>query len=214
MFTGIVETQGTISKVQNNPDNFIVTINVTGTDFLSDCHVGDSISCCGICLTVIEFSNESTTESAWFKVGISQETLRRTSIEKMWKEKSKLNLERAMGMGNHRFGGHYVQGHVDTVATVIEKDSEGDSINHGFQLRDKEYEEFIVEKGFITVDGASLTVTKVEPEGKFWISMIKHTQEVLVPREIGDQVNIEVDLTGKLIAKQVKLYMDKYMKKD
>ncbi|KAH3901007.1 riboflavin synthase SCDLUD_002472 [Saccharomycodes ludwigii] len=210
MFTGIIETQGVIKAIDKNPDNFSVEIEIPKDkeSFLEDCHIGDSISCGGICLTVISFTSNS------FRVGISQETLRRTNIEKMWQSipNAHVNLERAMGHGNTRFGGHYVQGHIDTVATIISKESEGDSINYGFELRDPEYEQYIVEKGFITIDGASLTVTKIEGP-KFWISMIKHTQGILCPREIGDLVNIEVDLTGKLISKQVKLYLGKHLNK-
>lgn len=211
MFTGIVETTGSIKNLQNNKDNFEVTIQVHDhATFLSDCQIGDSIACSGICLTVIEFDSSEN----WFKVGISMETLRRTTIEQMWtKVGDSINLERAMGSGNHRFGGHYVQGHVDTVAEVVDAVEEGDSVNFKYKLRDPEFTKFIVEKGFITVDGASLTVTVVEDdEATFGVSMIKHTREVLSKRPIGTFVNIEVDVTGKMIAKQVELYMKKFTK--
>lgn len=211
MFTGIVETVGSIIDFKNDIDNYEVTIQVENKDdFLSDCLIGDSISCSGICLTVIEFDSEKN----WFKVGISIETLRRTTIEKMWSNsENKINLERAMGSGNHRFGGHYVQGHVDTIAEVVEAVEEGDSVNFKYKLRDIEYIKYVVEKGFITVDGASLTVTNVDDDqGTFGVSMIKHTRDVLAQRPLGTFVNIEVDVTGKMIAKQVDLYMKKFMK--
>lgn len=211
MFTGIVETAGSIIDFKNDIDNYEVTIQVENKDdFLSDCLIGDSISCSGICLTVIEFDSEKN----WFKVGISIETLRRTTIEKMWSNsENKINLERAMGSGNHRFGGHYVQGHVDTIAEVVEAVEEGDSVNFKYKLRDIEYIKYVVEKGFITVDGASLTVTNVDDDqGTFGVSMIKHTRDVLAQRPLGTFVNIEVDVTGKMIAKQVDLYMKKFMK--
>lgn len=166
MFTGIVETVGSIIDLKNDIDNYEVTIQVENKDdFLSDCLIGDSISCSGICLTVIEFDSDKN----WFKVGISIETLRRTTIEKMWSNsENKINLERAMGSGNHRFGGHYVQGHIDTIAEVVEAAEEGDSVNFKYKLRDIEYIKYVVEKGFITVDGASLTVTNVDDdEGTF-----------------------------------------------
>ncbi|KAL6932701.1 hypothetical protein ACO0OL_004183 [Hanseniaspora opuntiae] len=211
MFTGIVETVGSIIDLKNDIDNYEVTIQVENKDdFLSDCLIGDSISCSGICLTVIEFDSDKN----WFKVGISIETLRRTTIEKMWSNsENKINLERAMGSGNHRFGGHYVQGHIDTIAEVVEAVEEGDSVNFKYKLRDNEYIKYVVEKGFITVDGASLTVTNVDDdEGTFGVSMIKHTRDVLAQRPLDTFVNIEVDVTGKMIAKQVDLYMKKFMK--
>ena len=213
MFTGIVETVGSIIDLKNDKDNYEVTIQVEDkADFLSDCQIGDSISCSGICLTAIEFDSNKN----WFKVGISIETLRRTTIEKMWTSSEnahKINLERAMGSGNHRFGGHYVQGHVDTIAEVVEAVEEGDSVNFKYKLRDIENVKYIVEKGFITVDGASLTITNVDDDkGTFGVSMIKHTRDVLAKRPIGTFINVEVDVTGKMIAKQVDLYMKKYTK--
>ncbi|XBW34562.1 hypothetical protein QEN19_000125 [Hanseniaspora menglaensis] len=211
MFTGIVETTGTLKNIHNDRNNFEVTVQVENHEiFLSDCQIGDSISCSGICLTVIEFDAKEN----WFKLGISVETLRRTTIEKMWTNAGdSINLERAMGSGNHRFGGHYVQGHVDTIAEIIAADEEGDSVNFKYKLRDLEYTKYIVEKGYLTVDGASLTVTFVDDNlGVFGVSMIKHTREVLAKRPIGSFVNIEVDLTGKMIAKQVELYMNKFTK--
>ena len=211
MFTGIVETTGFVKELNNNKENFEVTIQVNDhPTFLSDCQIGDSIACSGICLTVIEFDSKEN----WFKVGISLETLRRTTIEKMWtKIGDTINLERAMGTGNQRFGGHYVQGHVDTIAEVVSAEQEGDSVNFKYKLRDLENVKYIVEKGFITVDGASLTVTFVDDdEGIFGVSMINHTRSVLCKRDIGTFVNIEVDVTGKMIAKQVELYMKKFTK--
>lgn len=211
MFTGIVETVGSIIDFKNDIDNYEVTIQVENKDdFLSDCLIGDSISCSGICLTVIEFDSDKN----WFKVGISIETLRRTTIENMWSNsENRINLERAMGSGNHRFGGHYVQGHVDTIAEIVEAVEEGDSVNFKYKLRDIEYIKYVVEKGFITVDGASLTVTNVDDEqGTFGVSMIKHTRDLLAQRPLGTFVNIEVDVTSKMIAKQVDLYMKKFMK--
>lgn len=211
MFTGIVETTGFIKHIKDSRDNYEITIQVNdAAEFLSDCQIGDSISCSGICLTVIEFD----IQQSFFKVGISIETLRRTTIEQMWtKVGDVINLERAMGTGNQRFGGHYVQGHVDTIAEVVAAEEEGDSVNFKYKLRDLEYVKYIVEKGFITVDGASLTVTFVnDDDGVFGVSMIKHTRDVLSKRPVGTYVNIEVDVTGKLIAKQVELYMKKFTK--
>ncbi|KOH00568.1 Riboflavin synthase alpha chain [Saccharomyces pastorianus] len=215
MFTGIVECMGTVLK--NNPyddtesggQGVSITIGDAG-DILSDCHIGDSIAINGICLTATEFDTES------FKVGISPETIKRTNVAS-WTQGAKVNLERAVSQ-DVRFGGHYVQGHVDTVAKIVSRKPEGNSIIFGFQLRDQEYFKYIVEKGFICIDGTSLTVTHVDDlsnGGAFYISMIKHTQDnVIMPlKKIGDEVNIEVDLTGKIIEKQIILTLENQISK-
>ncbi|CAR28172.1 hypothetical protein ZYGR_0N06630 [Zygosaccharomyces rouxii] len=202
MFTGIVEHIGTVVEYKEFDDTESggQGASVTITDckpILGDCHIGDSIACNGICLTVTEFDDNT------FKVGISPETKDRTNVAS-WQNGAKINLERAVSQ-EVRFGGHYVQGHVDTVATIVSKKPEGNSIIFGFKLRDPHFDRFIVEKGFIAIDGTSLTVTTIDQDDVFYISMIKHTQEhVNLPlKSVGSLVNIEVDLTGKVIEKQI-----------
>ncbi|SMN19971.1 similar to Saccharomyces cerevisiae YBR256C RIB5 Riboflavin synthase [Maudiozyma saulgeensis] len=202
MFTGIVELMGTVAEY-NPQDNSAsggqgVSVTIKGASaILNDCHIGDSIACNGICLTVTEFDKDT------FKVGISPETIVRTDVSD-WVTGTRINLERAVSQ-EVRFGGHYVQGHVDTVANIVSVTPEGNSLVFGFKLRDSQYEKFIVEKGFICIDGTSLTVTQVDADGTFYIAMIAHTQDVVVMplKKIGSLVNIEVDLTGKLIEKQI-----------
>ena len=107
-------------------------------------------------------------------------------------------------------GGHVVQGHVDTIATITKKQPENNAINFTFQLRDRQYINYIVEKGFICVDGASLTVTAVDyTTAEFSIQMVAYTQEkvVISSKNEGNTVNIEVDVAGKLIEKQVELVL-------
>lgn len=213
MFTGIVEHIGTVAEYKeldqssSGGNGVSVTIKDAGP-ILSDCHIGDSIACNGICLTVTEFDSDS------FKVGISPETIVRTEIQS-WKEGTKVNLERAVSQ-DVRFGGHYVQGHIDTVAEIVSRRSEGNSIVFGFKLRDAEYGKFIVEKGFIALDGTSLTVTTIDDDGTFYIAMIKHTQEnVIMPLKLlGDVVNVEVDVTGKVIEKQIEVHLKSQMTND
>lgn len=204
MFTGIVEHIGTVVeyKEYDETESGGQGTSITITDcepILGDCKIGDSIACNGICLTVTEFDKNT------FKVGISPETKERTNVIS-WQKGSKVNLERAVSQ-EVRFGGHYVQGHVDTVATVISKKPEGNSIIFGFKLRDPHFNRFIVEKGFIAIDGTSLTVTTIDHDDVFHISMIKHTQDnVTLPlKPIGSLVNIEVDLTGKIVEKQIEI---------
>lgn len=165
---------------------------------LEDVHLGDSISVNGTCLTVTEFTKTD------FKVGISPETLRRTNLGEL-KQGAKVNLERAVN-NEVRFGGHYVQGHVDTVAKIVKRRPDENSIVFTFELRDKEYINYIVEKGFIALDGTSLTVTSVDNDlASFEIMMVSYTQDkVIMPlKKLGEYVNVEVDLTGKVIEKQI-----------
>ena len=206
MFTGIVECIGTIENIQEldmtkSGGQGLSIVVKDCSSILTDCHVGDSIAINGICLTVTEFTNDS------FKVGISSETLRRTNVAQ-WTTDSKVNLERAVS-NDVRFGGHYVQGHVDTTALIKTAVPDGNSIIFTFQLdpKDSRYMKYIVEKGFVCIDGVSLTVTQVDDtDNTFSIAMIKHTQEnVTLPlkQSAQDTVNIEVDLTGKIIEKQI-----------
>lgn len=171
------------------------------TEILDDCHLGDSISVNGTCLTVTEFTKDS------FKVGVAPETLRRTNLGSL-KEQSRVNLERAVSAST-RMGGHFVQGHVDTVATILETREDGNAITFRLQPRDKSVLRYIVEKGFITLDGASLTVTAVNDDEGWWeIMLIAYTQEKVVmgKKRKGEDVNVEVDQVGKYVEKSVAGY--------
>lgn len=206
MFTGIVECMGTIAKIQEmdmseSGGQGLSIVIKDCPEILTDCHIGDSIAVNGICLTVTEFTTDT------FKIGISPETVRRTNVGQ-WKQDQRVNLERAIS-NEVRFGGHYVQGHVDTTALIKSAVPDGNSIIYTFQLSgdQSKYMRYIVEKGFICIDGVSLTITDVnDKDNTFSIAMIKHTQEnVTLPlKQVGhDLVNIEVDLTGKIIEKQI-----------
>ncbi|ODQ59227.1 hypothetical protein WICANDRAFT_63721 [Wickerhamomyces anomalus NRRL Y-366-8] len=208
MFTGIVEHIGTVQEFlqldtsESGGNGVSLTIS-NATPILGDCHIGDSIAINGTCLTVTEFNKDT------FKVGLAPETLRRTNLGDLTVG-DKVNLERAVG-GDVRFGGHYVQGHVDTTAKIAKVEKDGNALNYTFQISDLAYINYIVEKGFIAIDGTSLTITHVNHSlGTFGISMIEHTQKnvVMTLKKIGDLVNIEVDLTGKLIEKQVELQLN------
>ncbi|CCD25167.1 riboflavin synthase NDAI_0E03500 [Naumovozyma dairenensis CBS 421] len=220
MFTGIVELIGTVQEYNEFDESSsggqgVSVVIKDAAPILKDCHIGDSIAINGICLTVTEFDVEAGT----FKVGISLETIKRTNVSS-WKPNSKVNLERAVSQ-DVRFGGHYVQGHVDTVASIVGIEPEGNAVNYSFQLNqtndDKKYMNYIVEKGFICIDGTSLTVVSVDDNNAiFSISMIKHTQEnVIMPlKGLGDLVNIEVDLTGKIIEKQILMAVENQIEKE
>jgi len=173
-------------------------------DILGDCHLGDSISVNGTCLTVTEFDKKS------FKIGCAPETLRRTNLGSL-KQGSKVNLERAVS-ANTRMGGHFVQGHVDTTATIQSVTPDGNALTFRFKPRDPAVLRYIVEKGYVTIDGASLTITKVEdgPEGFWEVMLIAYTQEKVVTasKGPGEEVNVEVDQVGKYVEKSVAGYFE------
>ena len=173
------------------------------SEILDDAHLGDSISINGTCLTVTEFDKDG------FKVGVSPETLRLTNLGSL-KEGSGVNLERAVS-ATTRMGGHFVQGHVDTIATILETRPDGNAITFRLQPKDKSVLRYIVKKGYVTLDGASLTVTEVDDEEGWWeIMLIAYTQEKVVmgKKKQGEDVNIEVDMIGKYVEKSVTAYFE------
>ncbi|KAL9621844.1 MAG: hypothetical protein Q9204_008085 [Flavoplaca sp. TL-2023a] len=220
MFTGIVECIGTITSLTTNPTTGTNLTISTPAFLLSDAHLGDSISINGTCLTITTF----TLSPPQFTVGVSPETLRRTNLGRL-EQNSNVNLERAVS-ANTRMGGHFVQGHVDTVATIVGVEEDGEARILRFRPRDSGVLRFVVEKGYVTIDGASLTVTRVEDggegaggdkegeegEGKGWweVMLIAYTQEKVVTagKGVGDEVNVEVDMVGKYVEKSVRGYLE------
>jgi len=142
-------------------------------------------------------------------VGVSPETLRRTSLGKLEKN-SNVNLERAVS-ATTRMGGHFVQGHVDTIATILSVTPDGNALTFRLQPREKEVLRYVVEKGYVTLDGASLTVTKVDDAEGWWeIMLIAYSQErvVMAAKKVGDAVNVEVDMVGTYVEKSVRGYFE------
>ena len=185
MFTGIVEEIGTINSLVNN------VLTIQAEKVLADIKLGDSISVNGTCLTVVNF-----TESK-FSVDLAPETLRRTAFGNLNPDDS-VNLERALA-ANDRFGGHMVQGHVDATGRVISIRNEGDSSI--FRISNpKRLKPYLVEKGFIAVDGISLTIVKVFTSS-FTLSVIPYTRmnTNLRDQTIGGKVNLEVDILAKYV---------------
>ena len=185
MFTGIVEEIGTINSLVNN------VLTIQAEKVLTDIKLGDSISVNGTCLTVVNF-----TESK-FSVDLAPETLRRTTFGDL-NSGDTVNLERALS-ANDRFGGHMVQGHVDATGRVISIRNEGDSSI--FRISNpKRLKPYLVEKGFIAVDGISLTIVKVLTSS-FTLSVIPYTRinTNLRDQRIGGKVNLEVDILAKYV---------------
>lgn len=191
-----------VSELNPQAEDGGTTLTISNaSEILGDCHLGDSISVNGTCLTVTSYAESS------FTVGVAPETLRRTNLGALQKN-SKVNLERAVS-ATTRMGGHFVQGHVDTVATVLTVEPDGNALTFRLQPRDKSVLRYIVEKGFVTLDGASLTITKVDDDEGWWeVMLIAYTQERIVTasKKPGDEVNVEVDQIGKYVEKAVEGY--------
>lgn len=217
MFSGIVEEIGTIDKVIEKDDLILwdgsigkgVEFSVNGNIALKDAYIGCSIAVNGVCLTATSLTDNT------FTVGIAPETLRRSNLGSL-SVGSKVNLERAM-KADGRNSGHFVQGHVDTTGAIIEKFREKDSLWIKVKVS-VDVMRYIVEKGFIAIDGTSLTICQVnKDECWFTFMLISHTQQnVVIPmKEIGDYVNIEVDVLAKMVEQSlIASLKDKYVSKE
>ena len=189
MFTGLVEEIGTIKEYKSIPDGKEAWIE--GRKVIEDLKKDDSISCSGICLTVVE------TEYQLFKVQLVNETLEKTTA-KFWNKGTNLNLERAL-LPTSRMGGHFVQGHVDGTVKVIDIIPMDDSAVWHFSLPEN-LRLFLVNKGSICLDGISLTIVE-KFDHYFTVALIPHTLSVTTwgQKKVNDLVNIEVDIMAKYI---------------
>jgi riboflavin synthase len=193
MFTGIVTDTGTVRSAEQRGDLRLVI----GTAYdLDTVDLGASISCSGVCLTVVDKGND------WFAVEVSGETISRTAADH-WREGATLNLERALRLGDE-LGGHIVTGHVDAVGQVVGASPEGDSTRVGISVP-KDLAPMIAPKGSITLDGVSLTVNDVEQaeDGSthFSVNIIPHTAQHTTLGGItqGQQLNVEIDVLARYI---------------
>ena len=166
---------------------------VSASSVLQGTRLGDSIAVNGTCLTV------SAMNSGSFSVDVMPETLKRTNLGQL-RPGSSVNLERALMVGG-RVGGHLVQGHVDATGTVASLVPEGKAVI-GKVTAPPEVLRYVVEKGFIAVDGVSLTVIGYD-KSSFSVSLVGYTLKstVLGSRKVGDQVNLEVDIIAKYVEK-------------
>lgn len=189
MFSGLVEEMGIVQSCAMT--GACKQLEITATSILEDIQIGDSISVNGVCLTVISFTNTS------FIVQAIPETLRLTNIIDLIPG-APVNLERSLRIGD-RIGGHVVQGHVDGTTTLLHLTPEGDALNATFAKPDF-WQDCFIHKGFITLDGMSLTITNVTPT-TFSISFIPHTQAATITQyyQSGTKINVEVDHTTKTI---------------
>ncbi|MBI1877946.1 MAG: riboflavin synthase [Chloroflexi bacterium] len=198
MFTGIVEEMGVVVKVQRTGQGYDLTIRAK--QVLEGTQIGDSIAVNGTCLTVTRLTANT------FTVGLSPETRARTNLEYL-REGQMVNLERSLTPAT-RMGGHFVQGHIDAVGAVTAFRPDEDALWVTVTAPD-ELMPYIVPKGFIALDGVSLTVVDVAAN-TFSITLIAYTQQhITLPRQpVGYKVNIEVDILGKYVEKIISHRLD------
>ena len=190
MFTGIVEAIGTVRSATPYKGDLRLQIN-TGSLDLSDVQLGDSISTNGVCLTVVELSDNG------FVADVSLETLEHTTIGQLTTG-SQVNLEKALTPMT-RLGGHLVSGHVDGIGKIVTVEPSARSIRYWIEAP-RSLARYIAHKGSITIDGISLTVNAVEGL-KFAINIVPHTQQKTNSSQwqISDDVNLEVDLIARYL---------------
>ena len=196
MFTGIIESLGTVTKVETDQSNRIFTI---ASPISHELKIDQSVSHNGVCLTVTQISDGQHTVCA------IEETLIKTNLN-TWQVGSKVNLERCLQF-NGRLDGHLVQGHVDQTAKCIYAIEQNGSWAYGFEY-DTTNENITVEKGSICVNGVSLTVVESK-KGYFSVAIIPYTHEHTTFKTLteGDFVNLEFDIIGKYIRKYATEYV-------
>lgn len=190
MFTGIITDIGEVRALEKRGDlraRIGTSYDTAGID------LGASIASDGVCLTVVELGPD------WYDVEISAETVSKTNLGD-WVEGKKVNLERALKVGDE-LGGHIVSGHVDGVAELVAMKDEGDSTRFTFRAPE-ELAKFIAPKGSVALNGTSLTVNEVEG-CEFGINIIPHTKEVTTwgQAKVGDAINLEIDTLARYVAR-------------
>jgi len=191
MFTGLVEALGTIRRVQDDAAGR--RLIVAEKKLAPELSIGESVAVNGACLTVVERDSEA------FHFEAGPETLHRTNLGELGAG-DRVNLERALRLSD-RLGGHIVQGHVDGIGRVADRQRQGEWETVWFSCP-AELTRYMVSKGSVAVDGVSLTLVEVETE-RFSVALIPHTLEhtTLGFRPVGATVNLEIDLLAKYVAK-------------
>ena len=206
MFTGLVEEMGKIVNISKKATGLRITIK--GDKVVEKIKIGDSIAVNGVCLTVTEFSGNT------FTADVMYETIERSGLKRITAGET-VNLEKSLTLTTF-LGGHLVMGDVDSEAEIISIVPKGIAKLYKFQLEEK-HRQNIVEKGRVTIDGASLTVIDTDDvSGTFSVSLIPHTLEniTLGKKKVGDYVNIETDLFGKYVEKILKFNNTETEKKE
>ncbi len=196
MFTGIVTDVGRIASVRPLDQGRRYRIETRYDP--ATIEIGASIACSGVCLTVVALP-EAGANTRWFEVEAWEEALRLTSAAG-WAEDTRLNLERALKVGDE-LGGHIVSGHVDGMAEIVERREEGEATRFTIEVP-RELARFIAPKGSVALDGTSLTVNRVEGT-RFDVLLIAHSLSVTTwgERKAGDRLNIEIDTMARYAAR-------------
>jgi riboflavin synthase len=197
MFTGITTDVGTVRTSEQRGD---LRLTIGSSYDMGSVDLGSSIACSGVCFTVVDKGDD------WFAVDVSGETLSRTAKD-LWREGSKLNLERSLRIGDE-LGGHIVSGHVDGVAEAIGVCPDGGSARIGLRVA-ADLSPFLAAKGSIALDGVSLTVNDVrdaeDGSTHFSVNIIPHTAEITTLGDItaGRQLNVEIDVIARYLERML-----------
>ena len=191
MFTGLIEEMGTVSYIKHSSKG--VKLKVNCKKVILGAKIGDSIATSGVCLTVVELGKD------FYVADVMNESLDRSGLKSL-KMGNKVNLEKSLTL-NTPLGGHLVTGDVECQGKIIKIKNDGFSKIYAIEIPSR-YSKYIIEKGRVTIDGASLTISAVE-KNNFSVSIIPHTQKMITLgiNKIGDLVNIETDIIGKFIEK-------------
>ena len=192
MFTGIITDIGTVRKAEQRGD---LRLTIATSYDPATIDLGASIACSGVCLTVVDKGSD------WFAVDVSHESVSRTASA-LWMEGARLNLERALRMGDE-LGGHLVTGHVDGIGEVVSATPDGGSLRIAIRAP-RDLGRFVAAKGSITLDGVSLTVNEVtdtDSASDFTINLIPHTADhtTLGQVAVGQSVNLEIDVLARYL---------------
>ncbi len=196
MFTGIVSDIGRVVDIRPLSQGLRVRIETAYDPATID--IGASIACAGVCLTVVALPAAGS-NARWFEVEAWEEALRLTTVAE-WRQDTRLNLERALRLGDE-LGGHIVSGHVDGLAEIVDRKDEGDAVRFTLEAPSA-LARFIAPKGSVALDGTSLTVNRVEG-ARFDVLLIQHSLAVTTwgERQRGDRVNLEVDTMARYAAR-------------
>ena len=197
MFTGIIESLGSIVALRKEGGNLHLTIR---SDISHTLKIDQSIAHNGVCLTVVKQEADTHTVTA------IAETLSKSSLGFL-KKGDKINLERCMKV-NDRIDGHFVQGHIDTTAHCLQVEEKDGSWVYYFQYNSTQNKQILVDKGSVCIDGVSLTVVKAEENGRFSVAIIPYTHEhtIFKTYQKGSIVNIEFDIIGKYISRLFEIH--------
>lgn len=196
MFTGIVSDIGRVTGIRPLAEGRRIRIETAYDPATID--IGASIACAGVCLTVVALPDQGS-NARWFEVEAWEEALRLTTVAE-WRQDTRLNLERALKLGDE-LGGHIVSGHVDGLAEIVARKDEGDAVRFTLEAP-RALARFIAPKGSVALDGTSLTVNRVEGT-RFDVLLIHHSLVVTTwgERQVGDRVNLEIDTMARYAAR-------------